>query len=71
MTIEEFYSEFWGNKVSEYVVTTEMIIENQEFIDEITFEMYRMFLNADIPMNILARMTESFFKNMRIYKPKC
>lgn len=69
LTIEDFYNVFWGDYVSKYIVTTEMIINNQEFIDEITYDMYRIYMNTEINISVLARMAESFFKNFRIYSP--
>lgn len=70
-TIEDFYADLWGQHVSEKVVPTQLIQTNQEFIDEITYELFRLHENAKIPLNILSRIAEAFIKNMRIYQPKC
>lgn len=71
MDVEQFYSVFWGEYVSKYVVPTDMMINNQEFFDELNYEMYQTHKMTGISLNQLARITESFIKNMIIYKPKC
>lgn len=70
-TIEEFYDLFWGEYVSRLVAPDTLLRDNQEFIDEITYDMYRLYSISKIDINILKRITESFIKNMRIYKPVC
>lgn len=69
ITIEEFYDMFWGENISEFIVTNEFISSNQEFIDEITYDMYRIYINSETTLNILSRITESMFKNLKVYNP--
>jgi len=70
ITYEEFYDILWEN-VSEKIVSTMYLDENDDYINSITFDLYRLYqMNCGITIRIVGRMLESSFFNLFRYKPK-
>jgi len=69
LTYEEFYDLLWED-VSEKIVSTAYLDENEDFINSITFDMYRLFqMNYNITIRSLSRIIESFFFNLFRFDP--
>jgi len=70
ITYEEFYDLLWEN-VSENIVSTKYLDENDDYISNMTFDLYRLFqMNGTMSIRALGRILESFFFNFFRYKPK-
>lgn len=65
---EAFYEELWSEYISEKIVSTNYINRNQAFIDSITFDMFNLSLKANLPVNIIGKMLESYFFNLFRFK---
>jgi hypothetical protein len=70
ITYEEFYDLLWEN-VSENIVSTIYLDENDEYINSMTFDLYRLYqMNCGITIRVLGRILESSFFNMFRHKPR-
>lgn len=69
ITYEEFYDEIWGN-ISANLVSEDYLSLNTEFIDHVTFDMYR-FWSMDSNLSIIAvrKLIESMLFSMFRFKP--
>ena len=69
LTYEEFYDLLWED-VSEKIVSTSYLDEFEDFVSNITFDMYRLYqMNSCLTIRLLSRMLESFFFNSFRFKP--
>ena len=69
LTYEEFYDLLWED-VSEKVVSTSYLDENEDFISSLTFDFYRLYqMNPVLTIRILSRLTESFMFNVFRLQP--
>lgn len=69
ITYEDFYEMFWM-EVSDKIVTTAYINKNQDFIDALTFDYWRLFeMNGNTSIRVMARTAEAFFYCMFRYRP--
>lgn len=69
LTYNEFYEQLWGN-ISDNIVSEEFLNSNPEYIDALTFEMYRMYdMDETLQFTTLRRLTESFFFTLFRLKP--
>lgn len=64
ITIEEFYDYLW-EEVSDSIVPTLFLHNNQEFINSVTFDLYRIhnMTNGLITVRHLARIVESMMSH--------
>jgi hypothetical protein len=61
LTYEEFYDLLWED-VSEKIVSTLYLDEFEDFISNLTFDMFRLYqMNNCLTIRLISRMTESFF----------
>ena len=69
LTYNEFYEQLWGN-ISDNIVSEEFLNSNPEYIDALTFELYRMNdMDETLQFTTLRRLTESFFFTLFRLKP--
>lgn len=69
LTYEEFYDLLWED-VSEKVVSTAYLDENEDFISNLTFDFFRLYqMNPALTIRILSRLTESFMFNVFRLQP--
>lgn len=69
LTYEEFYDLLWED-VSEKIVSTSYLDENEDFISNMSFDLYRIYqMNSVLTIRILSRMTESYFFNLFRFQP--
>lgn len=67
---EEFSDLLW-EAVCEKTVSTTYLDQNQDFINSLTFDFYRMFLmDQSISIRVLARLVEYFFFNFFKFDPE-
>lgn len=70
MAYEDFYEQLWGN-ISARIVSEDYITNNQEFIDTITFDVYRLYeMDDSLTFSVVKRMVESFFFALFRYQPE-
>lgn len=69
LTYEEFYDLLWED-VSEKIVSTSYLDEYEDFISNLTFDMFRLYqMNPCLSIRVISRIVESFlFHNFR-FKP--
>ena len=69
LTYNEFYEQLWGN-ISDNIVSEEFLNSIPEYIDALTFELYRMYdMDETLQFTTLRRLTESFFFTLYRLKP--
>lgn len=69
LTYEEFYDLIWED-VSEKIVSTSYLDENEDFISNLTFDLFRLYqMNPNLTVRILSRMAETFFFNTFRFQP--
>lgn len=69
LTYEEFYDLLWED-VSEKIVSTAYLDEYDDYINNITFDMFRIYqMNSCLTIRLISRMVESFFFNKFRFKP--
>jgi hypothetical protein len=69
LTYEEFYDLIWED-ISEKVVSTSYLDENDDYISNLTFDLYRLYqMNSPMTIRLIARMLESFFFNTFRFQP--
>ncbi len=69
LTYEEFYDLLWED-VSEKIVSTLYLDEYEDFINNLTFDMFRLYqMNNCLSIRLVARMAESFFFHNFRFKP--
>lgn len=69
LTYEEFYDLLWED-VSEKIVSTAYLDENEDFISNLTFDLFRLYqMNPVLTIRVMSRMTESFFFNTFRFQP--
>jgi len=61
LSYEEFYDLLWED-VSEKIVSTLYLDEFEDFISNLTFDMFRLYqMNNCLTIRLISRMAESFF----------
>jgi hypothetical protein len=61
LSYEEFYDLLWED-VSEKIVSTLYLDEFEDFISNLTFDMFRLYqMNNCLSIRLISRMVESFF----------
>ena len=69
LTYEEFYDLLWED-VSEKIVSTSYLDEFEDFISNLTFDMFRLYqMNSCLTIRLIARMAESFFFHTFRFQP--
>lgn len=69
LTYEEFYDLLWED-VSEKIVSTSYLDEFEDFISNLTFDMFRLYqMNNCLSIRLIARMVESFFFHNFRFQP--
>ena len=69
VTFEEFREEIWDTYVSEKIVSTSYMNENEGFINELTFDTYRLYLQSTcMDMKVFGKLFEIFFFNLFKFK---
>ena len=69
LTYEEFYDLLWED-VSEKIVSTSYLDEFEDFISNLTFDMFRLYqMNNCLTIRLVARMAESFFFHTFRFQP--
>lgn len=73
-SLEQFREMIWDDYISEFTISTPFIEKNREFLDEVTFDVYRLFRmhKGDIEEKdivIMSRILESFIINSFRYRP--
>ena len=70
--LSEFSESLWIN-VSQKIVTDSYIETYKDFIDEISYDMWKEYHNSEQELSILmfSRMVESFFFNLFHYESSC
>ena len=69
MDYDKFRHILWSEYISEKIVSDTYIEKNEDFIRELTFDAYKMYLAGGITLKIAGKMFESFFDNMFRFKP--
>lgn len=69
-TFEEFYEDLW-DYVSEKIVSTKYLDDYEEFIHNLSFDMYTLHLKGDVDIRILGKITEQFFFNLFRFNSSC
>ena len=69
LTYEEFYDVLWED-VSEKIVSTSYLDENEDFISNLTFDFYRLYqMNPALTIRVLSRIVEAFLFNLFRLQP--
>lgn len=68
LTYEEFRDLVWDSYISEKIVSTIYMNENDNFVNNITFDAFLLYLKTDIDVKIFAKMMESFFYTLFKFK---
>lgn len=67
---EEFYNELWG-KISSTIISEEFVLQNKEFVDTITFDLYRIYeMDGNISITLIRRILVSILFNTFTFKIK-
>lgn len=65
----DFYLAIWGN-IPSRIVNEDYILNNREFIDNITYDLYRLYeMDETLSLRVIIRTVESFFFNLNKFKP--
>lgn len=69
LTYEEFYDLLWED-ISEKIVSTSYLDEYEDFISNLTFDMFRLYqMNPCLSIRLISRTIESFFFHNFRFKP--
>ena len=69
LTYDEFYALVWEESTwLEQIVSTAYLEENDEFIRNLTFEMYNVYEKANIPQQLMVKFFEIWFFNLFRFK---
>jgi|688.fasta_scaffold673988_2 hypothetical protein len=69
LTYEEFYDVLWED-VSEKIVSTAYLDENEDFISNLTFDLYRLYqMHPALTIRVLSRIAEAFLFNIFRLQP--
>lgn len=69
LTYEEFYDLLWED-VSEKIVSTSYLDENEDFVSNMSFDLYRAYqMNSVLTIRTLSRITEAYFFNLFRFQP--
>ena len=69
LTYEEFYDLIWED-VSEKIVSTSYLDEYEDFVSNLTFDMYRLYqMNNCLTIRLISRIIESFFFHNFRFQP--
>ena len=69
LTYEEFYDLVWED-VSEKIVSTSYLDEYEDFVSNLTFDMYRLYqMHNCLTIRLISRMVESFFFHTFRFQP--
>ena len=69
LSYEEFYDLLWED-VSEKIVSTSYLDKFEDFTNNLTFDMYRLYqMNSCLTIRLISRMVESFFFHTFRFQP--
>jgi hypothetical protein len=69
MDYDTFRSTLWSDFISDRVVSDMYIYKNEDFVREITFDAYKMYIKGGVDLKIIGKFFESFFDNMFRFSP--
>lgn len=65
LNYDEFYSYVWEESTwLEKIVSTAYLEENDDFIRNLTFDMFNIYEKSDIPVQLMVKHFEIFFFNL-------
>jgi len=70
LNFHDFYDYIWEDEVLEIIVSTKYISENEDFIKQLTLDIYRLYEFSELPNSYFKKFIEIMFTNLFIYKPK-
>lgn len=70
LKFEEFNEELW-DYVSEKIVSNKYLDDHQEFIENLTFDLYTLHLKGEIELKIIGKFTEIYFFNLFRFQSSC
>jgi len=68
VTFEEFRDEIWDTFVSDKVVSCQYMAENEEFINSLTYDAYRLYTRSNVEIKIFGKTFEILFFNLFKFK---
>lgn len=70
LNFHEFYEYIWDDEILAIVVSTKYIDENEDFIRQLTLDVYRLYELSDYPPSFCRKSVEIMFTNLFAFKPK-
>lgn len=64
----DFYNDLWGN-ISASLISENFVLNNKELIENITFDMYRIYeMHGNIDLTVIRRIVVSILYQLKIFK---
>ena len=70
LNFHEFYEYIWEDDVLEIIVSTQYISQNEDFIRQLTLDVYRLYELSDAPPSHSKKFIEIMFSNMFAFNPR-
>lgn len=68
-TYDEFFTMLWSS-ISANVISEQYLLENEDFIQSYTFDLYRLYeLDSNLSLPTIRRIVESTFFGLFRFKP--
>lgn len=68
MELKDFENYFWGYMESS-VSEDQRYLSNKDFLDAVCYDCYRIYLQSDISIDVVCKMAENVFYNIKRYNP--
>ncbi len=64
----DFYDDLWGN-IHASLINEDFVIKNKEFVDTVTFDLYRIYeMDGNIQINLIRRILVSILQHSKTFK---
>ena len=70
LNFHDFYDYIWEDEILEIIVSTKYIDENEDFIRQLTLDMFRFYELSDSPPSYFKKSIEIMFTNLFAFHPK-
>lgn len=70
LNFHEFYEYIWEDDVLEIIVSTQYISQNEDFIRQLTLDIYRLYELSDSPPSHSKKFIEIMFSNLFAFSPR-
>lgn len=70
LNFHDFYNYLWQDEILEIVIPNSYLDKNDEFIKNLSLDLFRFYELSDIPPQYIKKLVELFFTNTFIFKPK-